>query len=407
MQENTTLGRRIQEGRKAVGLSQEALGEKLSVSRQAVSKWEADAAIPELENLIAMSRLFGVPVGVLLGVEEPAGRRELTETEQSAVEAIAAKYAAQDPKAGLRRWRWLVPAGAALLAVLLCAQLFRQMDRMDQRITALQDQVSGIQSNVSAQISSAVSRINSAAEETSQLLLDGDVRVTDFDPVEQTVTLRVAARPKERQSDTTAVFTATLEERQFTAEAALQGDSFVAEDWVLPMNSSIDISVMLTDAAGIRTCAVEWMNHCGPEDFRLDVQGIWESDVTRTRNPLKVTLRQLDLSIGQQNPWVELKPVAVDLCLFRNGGTEPEQVIPVEEAVELWNEVGQVWMKSHTGYEASFVLDQPGEQMVAAIRVTDDKGQTFYYVTGAWATDENVASTRAGVDWDRWVPGTP
>lgn len=44
MQEQTTLGRRIQEGRKAAGLSQEALGERLSVSRQAVSKWEAEAS---------------------------------------------------------------------------------------------------------------------------------------------------------------------------------------------------------------------------------------------------------------------------------------------------------------------------------------------------------------------------
>ena len=54
MREQQTLGRRIQEARKAAGLSQESLGERLGVSRQAVSKWEADAAVPELENLIAM-----------------------------------------------------------------------------------------------------------------------------------------------------------------------------------------------------------------------------------------------------------------------------------------------------------------------------------------------------------------
>ena len=37
-----TLGQRIQEGRLRLGLSQEGLGEKLGVSRQAVSRWEAD-----------------------------------------------------------------------------------------------------------------------------------------------------------------------------------------------------------------------------------------------------------------------------------------------------------------------------------------------------------------------------
>ena len=64
-----TLGQRIQELRKQNGLSQEGLGEVLGVSRQAVSKWEGDNGIPELDTLIAMSRLFGVTIGELLGVE--------------------------------------------------------------------------------------------------------------------------------------------------------------------------------------------------------------------------------------------------------------------------------------------------------------------------------------------------
>ena len=69
MEQTKTLGGRIQAFRKTAGLSQEALGEQLGVSRQAVSRWESDAAVPELEKLIAMSRLFGVTVGGLLGVE--------------------------------------------------------------------------------------------------------------------------------------------------------------------------------------------------------------------------------------------------------------------------------------------------------------------------------------------------
>ena len=45
MREQQTLGRRIQEARKAAGLSQESLGERLGVSRQAVSKWDADLSL--------------------------------------------------------------------------------------------------------------------------------------------------------------------------------------------------------------------------------------------------------------------------------------------------------------------------------------------------------------------------
>ena len=39
-----TLGQRIAQYRKAMGISQEELGGRLGVSRQAVSKWETDAA---------------------------------------------------------------------------------------------------------------------------------------------------------------------------------------------------------------------------------------------------------------------------------------------------------------------------------------------------------------------------
>ena len=76
-----TVGARIAQKRKELGLSQEALGEKLCVSRQAIYKWEADAALPEIEKLVALSRLFEVPVGWLLGVEEAQPRQ--TEPEQT------------------------------------------------------------------------------------------------------------------------------------------------------------------------------------------------------------------------------------------------------------------------------------------------------------------------------------
>lgn len=48
------------------GLSQEELSEKLDVSRQTVSKWEAGSSFPEIEKLIALSDLFKVSIDYLL-----------------------------------------------------------------------------------------------------------------------------------------------------------------------------------------------------------------------------------------------------------------------------------------------------------------------------------------------------
>ena len=55
-----TLGERIAYYRGALGLSQGELAEKLGVSRQAVSKWETDAGLPDLDRLIALSGLYNI-----------------------------------------------------------------------------------------------------------------------------------------------------------------------------------------------------------------------------------------------------------------------------------------------------------------------------------------------------------
>ena len=48
--EDKTIGQRIAAKRRELGLSQIDLGEQMGVSRQSVSKWEADGAIPEIDK---------------------------------------------------------------------------------------------------------------------------------------------------------------------------------------------------------------------------------------------------------------------------------------------------------------------------------------------------------------------
>ena len=61
-----TFGEKLQALRKAQGLSQEELAQRINVSRQALSKWESGASVPDTENVIALSRLFGVSTDYLL-----------------------------------------------------------------------------------------------------------------------------------------------------------------------------------------------------------------------------------------------------------------------------------------------------------------------------------------------------
>lgn len=62
-------GERLTKYRKKNGYSQEALADKLGVSRQAISKWETGESAPDTDNLIALAKLYDVKIDDLLNVD--------------------------------------------------------------------------------------------------------------------------------------------------------------------------------------------------------------------------------------------------------------------------------------------------------------------------------------------------
>lgn len=67
---NIEIANRLVTLRKRNSLSQEALAEKLGISRQAVSKWERAEASPDTDNLILLSRIYGISMDELLSTED-------------------------------------------------------------------------------------------------------------------------------------------------------------------------------------------------------------------------------------------------------------------------------------------------------------------------------------------------
>ena len=140
-----TLGQKIQTLRHDAGLSQEGLGEKLGVSRQAISKWEADGAVPEVDKLIALSRLFEVNLHDLLQVEgtsreepEESGEQPPEETAENPLEKN------QPPRRNGRWWKAL----CVVLAAAVCVQsvvLFRLNEKLEEQRDALTGQEAKIQ----------------------------------------------------------------------------------------------------------------------------------------------------------------------------------------------------------------------------------------------------------------------
>lgn len=72
-----TFAEKLRNIRRQAGMSQEQLAEKLGVSRQAVTKWETDAGIPDIENIMAVSALFDISIDELFSNEK--GTKKPTE----------------------------------------------------------------------------------------------------------------------------------------------------------------------------------------------------------------------------------------------------------------------------------------------------------------------------------------
>ena len=70
-----TLGEKIKEQRKKLGYTQEALAERMDVSRQAVAKWEKNLSAPTAEKLITLSNLFGTSLDDMTSLKAKTARR--------------------------------------------------------------------------------------------------------------------------------------------------------------------------------------------------------------------------------------------------------------------------------------------------------------------------------------------
>ena len=92
------LYEKLYELRRASGMSQEELAEKLGVSRQAVSKWESGATQPELSKLIELSKLYSVSVDELLSLEHAKPEQDAAESpvQSNAEKAPAEKLSFRD-----------------------------------------------------------------------------------------------------------------------------------------------------------------------------------------------------------------------------------------------------------------------------------------------------------------------
>lgn len=265
-----TIGQRIAKTRKELGLSQEGLGDRLGVSRQSIYKWESNAALPEIDKLIALSKLFGVSVGWLLGVEDapsesaapeeaaPESGGELSDAQLKLVEEIVGRYLEIRPKPDLQRWKRFFRRGAAVFLVLLFAcffaifSLFARLDRMDDQYNSLQSSMHHVTGSVNSQISFISDQMEALLKAQNDLTADCGTEVTATDYMKNTVTFSVRAVPKTYVEGLTAVFLADSGSGPAEFPAELCPDREFSGEITTELTDNITLSVVLISPDGTR-----------------------------------------------------------------------------------------------------------------------------------------------------------
>ncbi len=245
------LPEKLQTLRKQNSFSQEELAEKLGVSRQAVSKWESGAAIPEVEKLIELSRIFGVSLNELLQVEEtteqaqsPAISQEFSEDQVAKIELLIDKHIAAS-KQSVKSKRFIVFSVATVLIIaLFYIFTFSKIGRINDEISDLQFRISDINSSVQSQLSSFSANFSSLLESQNSIVSTFNCEIVAVDLANQIFTAKLSVLPKTFTDNMSFTFTAEFGETSLPVAAVLNGSAFETEITNLPM--STEINLMLT-----------------------------------------------------------------------------------------------------------------------------------------------------------------
>lgn len=406
MMNEMTMGQRIAEQRKKLGISQEALGEKVGVSRQAISKWESDGAMPEIDKLIALSKLFGVSVGWLLGVEEQESPKpdELSNEQLKMVEEIVRRYQPR-PEPMEKKFPWIVAICLFAAALAIAVSLFFPGDSggqdYSQQISSLNSNYQSIRQQLSV-LSGRVEDIASSAETADELLLTyefqfgevskggdlpedppgDDILIADI----PTARITFTAVPKQHAESDTAWLAVLLEGHLVQqAECFWQGAGYTAE-----------ISLWLADGYEYRFVTE---HPDGTQKIQVLEESIYSNLGYFTSLSYEATPVKADYNFGE---WVlevhkcyvrACKPVFGDnanaqwaeagLILYRNGEEIQRRIDPAD--INPWE---TELIREYISYHYRNVKLEEGDELELTFYAALDNGMSKEVTIGQWTIRE-------------------
>ncbi len=287
-----TTGEKITTLRKEKGISQEALAEKLAVSRQAVSKWENDTAVPTTENLVQLSKIFDTNIDFFLTDKA----KQVTRTENS-----SAPYGYNG-----RSIRTL----AAIVTLLVVSVVFLRYKSVVYKIEIdyLNTRIDTLNNKATQDILYYFDNINRLSTSKDWELFD--IIPANYDLENGTVDIKVIYKPEKYNTDDEVSIVLENGYTTYSKQATLEGDRYVAVLHIDDVYSSCQLYVMKTNGTEIlKTKTTLEVN-----PYKYILPHIIERESSMIKSSRKITDMRLDFVIDYrpENPPTKLTYTVTD-----------------------------------------------------------------------------------------------
>ena len=320
-----TLGQNIQTARKAKGISQETLAEKIGVSRQALGKWEKDTALPGVDNLQALAQELGVSVDALLGCAAPD-----TAAPAVTLNALRDLLDARDAEARRRRrGAWLAAAAAAAL-------LLAVGGGMAARLQTRLDGLAGQYGYLSSEVSRTNSDLSARMQELQNAVRQGESTVLDWgwhplaslqDDGKMPVEVYVKPRTEQQGAAVTLCVTTDGDTALYTMQRGQDG-VYTVRDTVFALGQDYALSVQWTNPDGTTV-----NENLDTVPFRRDMV---EPEILMVESYGSSDMYRVETVNGEQRLTLAVYPITLEVCapgwmqidaveaqLWQDGADEP------------------------------------------------------------------------------------
>lgn len=198
-----SLGERISTIRKEKGLSQEAFGNELNVTRQTVSKWELDQAYPEVNKLIEISKKYNVSIEWLIGNQENRNSSDdLTEKQLQTVETIFNQYLDKKPERQYKKYvKYIFFIFILIILFGWGNYLKMKMEMLESKQNYLINQFNDLEDYIDNELKNIEDSITELLKNQNSYYYSNVIEIIDYDHQTNQATLHVELILKEEKNN--------------------------------------------------------------------------------------------------------------------------------------------------------------------------------------------------------------